>query len=78
MKGLLISLQYVVISVIGFYLMACKIPTPAECLQFMRQEKNHNSAGLKLQIDFEGSAHFVVFNYAILKIKQTWIKNYLV
>lgn len=47
MKGLLISLQYVVISVIGFYLMACKYPTPAECLQFMRQEKNHNSAGLE-------------------------------
>lgn len=47
MKGLLIFLQYVVISVIGFYLMACQYPTPAECLQFMRQEKNHNSAGLQ-------------------------------
>ena len=47
MIGLLIFLQYVVISVIGFYLMACKYPTPAECLQFMRQEKNHNSAGLE-------------------------------
>lgn len=47
MKGLLISLQYVVISVIGFYLMVCKYPTPAECLQFMRQEKKYNSAGLE-------------------------------
>lgn len=28
-------------------LMACKYPTSAECLQFMRQEKNHNSAGLE-------------------------------